>query len=432
MKRLAIGVSDFKKIIEGDFYYFDKTKFIEEIIKDGSEVKLFARPRRFGKTLNMSMLKYFFDIKEAEENRKLFKDLYIEKTENFKEQGQYPVIFLSLKDLKARTWEEMERGIKNLLQEVFSEHKYLIKELDEFDLSILKKIINKEVELESGLNILVGNNETGKSTLIDILTGIQSMDSGDIFINGKSIKTDKVEIRKHLGLVPQDIALLEELNAVDNLEYFGGLYGLAGAELKSQIEKLLEVAGLTDKKKEKVKNYSGGMKRRLNIAVAMLHNPSILILDEPTVGVDAQSRQHIFDYIQSLAEQGTTILYTSHYMEEIEALCKRVFILDLGEEVAYGTKEGVKKLVGHTQTVALTLDRVPAGFDEVLKNSENGIQFVTVDGQDIALTIDQTIFSMMKLIEQVEKAQLVIKSVNVNETTLEEAFLHLTGKTHRD
>ena len=286
--------------------------------------------------------------------------------------------------------------------------------------------------MEGELFGLLGPNGAGKSTLIDILTGIQSMDSGEIFINGKSIKTDKVEIRKHLGLVPQDIALLEELNAVDNLEYFGGLYGLAGQELKSQIEKLLEVAGLTDKKKEKVKNYSGGMKRRLNIAVAMLHNPSILILDEPTVGVDAQSRQHIFVYIQSLAEQGTTILYTSHYMEEIEALCKRVFILDLGEEVAYGTKEEVKKLVGHTQTVALTLDRVPAGFDEVLKNSENGIQFVTVDGQDVELTIDQTIFSMMKLIEQVEQAQLVIKSVNVKETTLEEAFLQLTGKTLRD
>ena len=286
--------------------------------------------------------------------------------------------------------------------------------------------------MEGELFGLLGPNGAGKSTLIDILTGIQSMDSGEIFINGKSIKTDKVEIRKQLGLVPQDIALLEELNAVDNLEYFGGLYGLARAELKNQIEKLLEVAGLTDKKKEKVKNYSGGMKRRLNIAVAMLHNPSILILDEPTVGVDAQSRQHIFDYIQSLAEQGTTILYTSHYMEEIETLCNRVFILDLGEEVAYGTKEEVKKLVGHTQTVALTLDRVPAGFDEVLKNSENGIQFVTVDGQDIALTIDQTIFSMMKLIEQVEQAQLVIKSVNVKETTLEEAFLQLTGKTLRD
>ena len=149
MKKLPIGLSDFKKLIEGNYYYFDKTNFIDEIIKDGSEVKLFTRPRRFGKTLNMSMLKYFFDIKEADENRKLFKDLYIEKTGNFKEQGKYPVIFLSLKDLKADNWEKMKIGIKDLLQEVFSEHKYLIKELDEFDLSLFKKIINKEVELEA-------------------------------------------------------------------------------------------------------------------------------------------------------------------------------------------------------------------------------------------------------------------------------------------
>ena len=148
MKKIPIGINNFKTLIENNYYYIDKTKHIEDILNDGSEVILFTRPRRFGKTLNMSMLKYFFDIKEAKENRKLFKDLYIEKTENFKEQGQYPVIFLSLKDLKADNWEEMERGIKNLLQEVFSEHKYLIKELDEFDLSIFKKIINKEVELE--------------------------------------------------------------------------------------------------------------------------------------------------------------------------------------------------------------------------------------------------------------------------------------------
>ena len=147
-KGIGVGIEDFKKIIEEDCYYFDKTNYIEELLKDKTEIKLFTRPRRFGKTLNMTTLKYFFDVRNAEENRKLFKNLYIEKTENFREQGQYPVVFLSLKDLKARTWEEMERGIKNLLQEVFSEHKYLIKELDEFDLSILKKIINKEVELE--------------------------------------------------------------------------------------------------------------------------------------------------------------------------------------------------------------------------------------------------------------------------------------------
>ena len=148
MKRLAIGVSDFKKIIEGDFYYFDKTKFIEEVIKDGSEVKLFARPRRFGKTLNMSMLKYFFDIENKEENKKIFKDLYIEKTEAFKEQGQYPVIFLSLKDLKALTWEQMEKAIKSTISRLFSEYKYLLNDLDKFDTLTFENILLKNTELE--------------------------------------------------------------------------------------------------------------------------------------------------------------------------------------------------------------------------------------------------------------------------------------------
>ena len=148
MKRLAIGVSDFKHLIEEDFYYFDKTKFIEEIIKDGSQVKLFARPRRFGKTLNMSMLKYFFDIENKEENKKIFKDLYIEKTEAFKEQGQYPVIFLSLKDLKALTWEQMEKAIKSAISGLFSEYKYLLNDLDKFDTLTFENILLKNTELE--------------------------------------------------------------------------------------------------------------------------------------------------------------------------------------------------------------------------------------------------------------------------------------------
>ena len=148
MKRLAIGLSDFKHLIEEDFYYFDKTKFIEEIIKDGSQVKLFARPRRFGKTLNMSMLKYFFDIENKEENKEIFKDLYIEKTEAFKEQGQYPVIFLSLKDLKALTWEQMEKAIKSAISRLFSEYKYLLNDLDKFDTLTFENILLKNTELE--------------------------------------------------------------------------------------------------------------------------------------------------------------------------------------------------------------------------------------------------------------------------------------------
>ena len=148
MKRIPIGLSDFKELIEEDFYYFDKTKFIDEVIKDGAKVKLFTRPRRFGKTLNMSMLKYFFDIKEAEENRKLFRGLYIEKKESFKEQGQYPVIFLSLKDLKARTWEEMERKIIITLSDFLSEYEYLLNELTGINFENLKNIIYKEAGID--------------------------------------------------------------------------------------------------------------------------------------------------------------------------------------------------------------------------------------------------------------------------------------------
>ena len=148
MKRIGIGLSDFKHLIEEDFYYYDKTKFIDEIIKDGAQVKLFTRPRRFGKTLNMSMLKYFFDIKEAEENRKLFKNLYIEKTESFKEQGQYPVVFLSLKDLKATTWEEMERKIIIILSDFFSEYEYLLNELTGISFENLKNIIYRKADID--------------------------------------------------------------------------------------------------------------------------------------------------------------------------------------------------------------------------------------------------------------------------------------------
>ena len=154
MKRIGIGLSDFKELIEDDYYYFDKTKFIDEVVKDGAKVKLFARPRRFGKTFNMSMLKYFLDIKKADENRKLFKGLYVEKTESFKEQGQYPVVFLSLKDLKATTWEEMKNNIKSIIASFFSEYKYLLNDLDKYDTIRFENIIMKNVKLEDLTEIL--------------------------------------------------------------------------------------------------------------------------------------------------------------------------------------------------------------------------------------------------------------------------------------
>ena len=279
---------------------------------------------------------------------------------------------------------------------------------------------------------LIGPNGAGKTTLIDIITGLQKADAGDVVIDGLSIRKNPIQIRTMLGIVPQDIALIEELNAIDNLEYFGGMYGLSSKLLKERMDEVLQSVGLMEKKKDKVKSYSGGMKRRLNIAAALLHRPKFLILDEPTVGVDPQSRQHIFDFLSKLNEEGTTILYISHYMEEVEALCNRLMVLDLGQEIAYGTKSQVKSLVAQTNKVRILLDRVPQDVKARLLASENGIQQVEVTMNELHLLVEQHVFSMMKLIAFFEKTESIIKSVSVEELSLEEVFIRLTGKKLRD
>ncbi len=216
MKRIGIGLSDFKELIEEDFYYFDKTKFIDEIVKDGAKVKLFTRPRRFGKTLNMSMLKYFFDVEKKEENGKLFKDLYIEKTESFKEQGQYPVIFLSLKDLKATTWEIMEKDIKSTVSRLFLDHRYLLNDLDKFDTITFENIIMKNTNIEDYKYDLVGV--------------ISDPVEGDISINDEVLKFAKgIEIGNlfKLGTHYAEEFNLEYLDEENNTHpVVMGCYGL--------------------------------------------------------------------------------------------------------------------------------------------------------------------------------------------------------------
>ena len=193
----------------------------------------------------------------------------------------------------------------------------------------------------------IGPNGAGKSTLINIMTSLLVPDSGTIKICGYDIIKEPIKAKECIGYVPQDLSLMEEMNAYDNLEFFGALYGLKGKELKERIREALKVTGLEDTKRKKVKKFSGGMKRRLNIAVAILHHPKVLILDEPTVGVDPQSRNHIFSFIRSICKEwGTTVLYTSHYMEEIEELCKRVFIIDLGKEIANKNSTQIVHFVG--------------------------------------------------------------------------------------
>lgn len=277
----------------------------------------------------------------------------------------------------------------------------------------------------------IGPNGAGKSTLINIMTSLLAPDSGSIKICGYDILKEPIKAKECIGYVPQDIALMEELTAYDNLEFFGALYGLKGKELKERIKEALEVTGLQEKKKEKVKKFSGGMKRRLNIAAAIMHHPKVLIMDEPTVGVDPQSRNHIFTFTKNICnEWGTTVIYTSHYMEEIEELCKRVFIIDLGKEIAYGTEEEIKTSVFPNNKVIIEANDITA---EVLVTIEKIEGVITVKDQvdTIFLTIDST-FKLHNVLSIIEQYGINVKKISYEDAKLEDVFLALTGKTLRD
>ncbi len=278
---------------------------------------------------------------------------------------------------------------------------------------------------------LIGPNGAGKSTLINIMTTLVEATNGSVEIGGYNIKKNPIEAKQLIGLVPQELALVEEMSAYDNLLFFGSLYGLNRKLLKERIEEALQVTGLTDRKKEKVKKFSGGMKRRLNIAAALMHHPRILIMDEPTVGVDPQSRNHIFEFTRQICkERNTTIIYTSHYMEEIEELCSKVFIIDLGKEIAYGTKDQIKSLSGEKTKVNLHLNQNSADLMLKLKQLD-GVELVTELPGQITLTIMKS-FKLTTAISVLESAHVELQSISYEQPRLEDVFLWLTGKTLRD
>ncbi len=277
----------------------------------------------------------------------------------------------------------------------------------------------------------IGPNGAGKSTLINIMTSLLTPDSGTIEICGYDILREPIKAKECMGYVPQELALMEELNAYDNLEFFGALYGLKGKLLKERIAEALKVTGLEETKKQKVKKFSGGMKRRLNIAVSILHHPKVLILDEPTVGVDPQSRNHIFSFIKNICKEwGTTVIYTSHYMEEIEELCKRVFIIDLGKEVSYGDREEIKASVFSNNKVIIETQEISGETIMKLKDLE-GIDKVSDKDNVLTLTIDSK-FKLASVLSLLEKETVNIKKISYEEAKLEDVFLSLTGKTLRD
>ncbi|MFR2298678.1 MAG: ATP-binding cassette domain-containing protein, partial [Clostridium paraputrificum] len=248
---------------------------------------------------------------------------------------------------------------------------------------------------------------------------------------GYDIVKESLKAKANIGYVPQDIALLEELSAYDNLEFFGALYGLKGKLLKERIKEALEVTGLEDKRKQKVKKFSGGMKRRLNIATAIMHHPKVLIMDEPTVGVDPQSRNHIFTFTKKICKEwGTTVIYTSHYMEEVEELCERVFIIDLGKEIAYGNKEDIKSSVFPNNKVIIDASNMSGEALIKLENVE-GILKIVDNENLITLTINSN-FKLGNALNILEKENVIIKKISYEEAKLEDVFLTLTGKNLRD
>jgi ABC-2 type transport system ATP-binding protein len=238
-------------------------------------------------------------------------------------------------------------------------------------------------------------------------------------------------VKAAIGVVPQEIALYEDLSARENLTFWAKMYGLRGSALKQRVGEVLEITGLTERQKGRVSKFSGGMKRRLNIGIALLHKPQVLILDEPTVGIDPQSRRKILDSVKELNNQGTTVLYTTHYMEEAQELSDHIAIMDHGKIIAYGTHEELVKIVGHADRITLTINAESAKIIEQWKVAQ-GVQHVSAEDGTIELLVDDSNLVLPHLFETATQADVRITSVDIQEPNLEAVFLHLTGRALRD
>lgn len=288
------------------------------------------------------------------------------------------------------------------------------------------------LKVEKGQMIgLLGPNGAGKSTTISMISTLVKPTSGDIFYNGESILKNTKAIQKKMGIVPQNIALYKDLSGIENLKYWGSVYGLKGSELKKRIDEVSEIIGIDERLKDPVKNYSGGMQRRINIGAALLHQPELLIMDEPTVGIDPQSRNHILSTVKHLNEQGMTIIYTSHYMEEVEYLCREIYIMDEGKVIAEGSQESLTHLVADHQTLKVSFDTLEREGVEILKNHPQ-VQGVTEDGLKLELRVDPGGAVVSDLLQQMATLKMTVTTFEVKKPNLETVFLKLTGKALRD
>ncbi len=275
---------------------------------------------------------------------------------------------------------------------------------------------------------LLGPNGAGKTTLLNIIIGYLTPDEGTVSVNNEVLVYENLDIKKQFGYVPQEVALYQDLTAYRNLEIFGSLYGLKGSELKHRINEILEIVQLEHRKNEKVKNFSGGMKRRLNIAASILHNPQFLLCDEPTVGVDPQSRNSIFDLLQELNKEGKTILYTTHYMEEAERLCSKLAIIDNGEIIALGNLNELLAMIEKKVTVLIDKNELTVACRDSLQSigelKENDFYFMLIPSENF--NRNSLLFS------ELERLKIPDEFVSLKKASLEDVFFQLTGRKLRD
>lgn len=278
---------------------------------------------------------------------------------------------------------------------------------------------------------LLGPNGAGKTTTISMLSCLLRPNDGDARVMGHSIRSDAMGVKSVLGVVPQEIALYEDLTARENLSFWGKMYGLRGSKLKLRVDEVLDIIGLRDRAKERVGKYSGGMKRRVNIGVALLHKPKVIYMDEPTVGIDPQSRRNILDSVVALKNEGMTVLYTTHYMEEAQELSDHIGIMDHGKLIACGTGEELVKLVGQQTRIDLTLNTDGANVMNLWRDIEGVSRVSAEDGLVTVLVTDSNLV-LPHLFEAAAKLSTRITSVDIREPNLEAVFLHLTGRALRD
>ncbi|HRK90232.1 MAG TPA: ATP-binding cassette domain-containing protein [Anaerolineales bacterium] len=280
---------------------------------------------------------------------------------------------------------------------------------------------------------LLGPNGAGKTTTISMLSTLYAPTSGDATIAGHSVSREPMAVRNAIGVVPQDLALYEDLTAKENLLFWGQMYGLSGKSLTTRVDEVLEQIGLTDKAKDRVKTYSGGMKRRVNIGVGLLHKPKLLFMDEPTVGIDPQSRRAILDTVKDLNQKGMTVLYTTHYMEEAEELSDRVGIIDHGELIAIGTQKELTQQVGETETLLLHISENddPEALAAAFKGIKD-VQEASVINHQVSVIAQSAKDVLAPVIGKANERGIKIHSIDIREPNLEAVFLHLTGRALRD